>query len=101
MSWEQSIIGATSHLRPRARRIKRHTKNKNTLRQCVRGVFSAKGPDSSFGGVPVVNCPDDDHTEEEVQLKVQVEDEEEIGETHGEEQGKEQRVKERPTAQRG
>ena len=26
----------------------------------MRGVFSAKGPDSSFGGVPVVYCPDDD-----------------------------------------
>ena len=66
----------------------------------VRGVFSAKGPDSSCGGVPVVNCPDDVHMEEEVQLRVQVE-EEEKGETHGEEQGKEQRVKERTTAQRG
>ena len=53
-------------------------------------MFSAKWPDSSFGGVPVVYCPDDDHMEEEVQLRVQVE-EEEIGETHGEEQGKEQR----------
>ena len=48
----------------------------------MRGVFSAKGPDSSFGGVPVVYCPDDDHMEEEVQLRVQVE-EEEIRETHG------------------
>ena len=67
----------------------------------VRGVFSAKGPDSSTGGVPVVYCPDDDHMEEEVQLKVQVEEEEETGETHGEEQGKEQRFKERSTAQRG
>ena len=67
----------------------------------MRGVFSAKGPDSSFGGVPVVYCPDDDHMEEEVQLKIQVEEEGEIGETHGEEQGKEQRVKERTTAQRG
>ena len=62
----------------------------------MRGVFSAKGPDSSVDGVPVVFCPDDDHMEEEVQLKVQVE-EEEIGEPHG----KEQRVKERTTAQRG
>ena len=35
----------------------------------VRGVFLAKGPDSSVGGVPVVCCPDDDHMEEEVQLK--------------------------------
>ena len=32
----------------------------------MRGVFSAKGPDSSFGGVPVGNCLGDDHTEEEV-----------------------------------
>ena len=58
----------------------------------MRGVFSAKGPDSSVGGVPVVYCPNDDHVEEEVQLKVQVE--ERIGETQ-------QRVKERTTAQRG
>ena len=57
----------------------------------VTGVFSAKEPDSSFGGVPVVFCPDDDHMKEEVQLKVQVE-EEETGETHGKEQGEEQRV---------
>ena len=35
----------------------------------VRGVFSAKWPDSSVGGVPVVYCPNDDHMEEEVQLK--------------------------------
>ena len=66
----------------------------------MRGVFSATGPDSSIGGVLVVNCPDVDHTEEEVQLRVQVE-EEGIGETHGKEQGEEQRVKERTTAQRG
>ena len=65
----------------------------------MRGVFSAKGPDFSVGGVPVVSCPDDDHMEEEVQLKVQVE--EETGETHGKEQGEEQIVKERTTAQRG
>ena len=52
------------------------------------GVFSAKGPDSSFGGVPVVCCPDDSHMEEEVQLKVQVE-EERKGETHGRKQEKE------------
>ena len=51
--------------------------------QCaVRGVFSTRGPDSSVGGVPVVNCPDVDHMEEEVQLRVQVE-EEGTGETHG------------------
>ena len=37
-------------------------------------VFSAKGPDSSFGGVPVENCPDEVHMEEEVQLRVQVEE---------------------------
>ena len=70
----------------------------------MRGVFSAKGPDSSFGGVPVGNCLGDDHTEEEVPVRVQVEVEREeqgIGETHGKEQGEEQRVKERTTAQRG
>ena len=68
----------------------------------MKGVFSAKGPDSSVGGVPVVLCPDDGHMEEEVQLKVQVEEEEEeIGETQGKEQGEEQRVKEQTTAQRG
>ena len=66
----------------------------------VRGVISAKGPDSSVGGVPVGYCPDDGHVEEEVQLKVQVE-EDKIGETHGKEQGEEQRVKERTAAQRG
>ena len=60
----------------------------------MRGVFSAKGPDSPVGGVPVVYCPDDDHTEEEVQLRIQVE-EERTGEAHGKEQGEEQRVKER------
>ena len=48
----------------------------------VRGVILAKGPDSSFGGVPVGYCPDEVHMEEEeVQVKVQAE-EEEIGETH-------------------
>ena len=32
------------------------TKNRRyTHRRVVRGVFSAKGPDSSFGGVPVGN----------------------------------------------
>ena len=48
------------------------------------GVNSAKGPDSSFGGVPVGNCLDVDHMEEEVQVRVQVEVEREeqgIGET--------------------
>ena len=65
----------------------------------MRGVISARGPDSSAGGVPVGYCPDDDHMEEEVQLKVQVE--ERMGEKHGKEQGEEQRVKERTTPQRG
>ena len=55
----------------------------------VRGTFSAKGSDSSVGGVPVGYCPDDVHMEEEVQVKVQVE-EEEIGEKHGREQDEEQ-----------
>ena len=63
-------------------------------------VISARGQDSSVGGVPVGYCPDDGHMEEEVQLKVQVEEEEEIGETHGKEQGEEQRVKERTTLMR-
>ena len=57
-------------------------------------VFLAKGPDSSFGGVPVGNCLDDDHKEEEVQVRVQIEvegEEQGIGETHGKEQGEEQR----------
>ena len=66
----------------------------------MRGTFSANGPDSSVGGVPVGYCSDDGHKEEEVQLKVQVE-EERIGEKHGKKQGEEQRVKERTTAQRG
>ena len=51
---------------------------------------SAKGPDSSFGGVPVGYCLGDDHMEKEVQVRVQVEVEREeqgIGETHGKEQG--------------
>ena len=70
----------------------------------VRRMFSARGPDSSDGGVPVVSCPDVDHMEEKVRVRVQVEVEREeqgIGETHGKEQGEEQRVKERTTAQRG
>ena len=54
----------------------------------MRGAISAKGPDSSVGGVPVGYCPDDVHMEDEVQVKVQVE---RIGETHGEEQGEQQR----------
>ena len=59
----------------------------------MRGVKSA--PDSSFGGVPVVNCLGVDHMEEEVQDRVQVEVEREeqgIGETHEKEQGEEQRI---------
>ena len=55
----------------------------------VRGVNSAKEPDSSVG----VNCLGVDHVEEEVQDRVQVEVEREeqgIGETHGKEQGEEQ-----------
>ena len=63
-------------------------------------MFSAKVPDSSFGGVPVVYCPDDNHMEEEVQLKV-LEEEERMRETHGKEQCEKQRVKERTTEQRG
>ena len=62
----------------------------------VRGVNLAKGPDSSVGGVPVGNCLDVDHMEEEVQVRVQVEVEREeqgMGETHGKEQGEEQRIK--------
>ena len=59
--------------------------------QPVRGAFSAKGPDSSVGGVPVGYCPDEVHMEEEeVQVKVQVK-EKEIGEKHGREQSEEQR----------
>ena len=49
----------------------------------------------------MVNCPDVNHMEEEVQLRVQVEEEEGIRETRGKEQGEEQRVKQRTTAQRG
>ena len=39
----------------------------------MRGVCSARGPDSSFGGVPVVSCLGVVHMEEEVQDRVQVE----------------------------
>ena len=53
----------------------------------VAGLLLAKGPDSSFGGVPVGYCPDEVHREEEG-VQVQAE-EEEIGETHGREQGEE------------
>ena len=55
----------------------------------MRGAFSAKGPDSSVGGVPVGYCTEHVHVEEEVQVKVQVE-EERTRETHGKEQGEEQ-----------
>ena len=48
-----------------------------------------KGPDSSYGGVPVGSCLDEVHmAEEKVEDQVQAE-EEEIGETHGREQGEE------------
>ena len=70
----------------------------------MRGVNSAKGKDSSVGGVPVVNCLGVDHMEEEVQVSVQVEvgrEEQGIGETHGKEQGEEQRVKEQSNARHG
>ena len=65
----------------------------------VRGAISAKGPDSSVGGVPVGFCSDDVHMEEEDQLRVQVK-EERIGETHGKEPGEEQKVKELTTLRR-
>ena len=60
----------------------------------MRGVCSARVPDSSFGGVPVVSCLGVVHMEEEVQDRVQVEvgrEEQGVGETHGKEQGEEQR----------
>ena len=59
----------------------------------VRGVNSARGPDSSVGGAPVVNCLGVVHMEEEVQDRVQVEvgrEEQRKGETHGKEQSEEQ-----------
>ena len=62
--------------------------------EIVGGVNSAKGPDSSVGGLPVCNCVDVDHMEEEVQDRVQVEverEEQKKGETHGKEEGEEQR----------
>ena len=71
---------------------------------CVTGVISDKGPDSSIGEVAVVICLSDDRMEEEVQVRDQVEEKREeqgIGETHGKEQGEGQRVKEWTTAQRG
>ena len=67
--------------------------------QFVKGAFSARGPDSSVDGVPVVYCTYDIHMEEEVQVKVQVE--EEIGETHGTEQGEEQRENKRSSRTHG
>ena len=52
-------------------------------------MLLAKGPDSSFGGVPVGCCPDEVHMEEEeAQVQVQAE-EEEIEATHGREPGEE------------
>ena len=50
----------------------------------------ARGPDSSFGGVPVGYCLDEVHMEEE-EVQVQVQAEGEMGETHGKEQGVEKR----------
>ena len=75
------------------------TRNRHAV--CVRGLNSAKGPDSSINKLPNCNCLDVDHMEEEVQVRVQVEVEREeqgIGETHGKEQGEEQRVKEHSNA---
>ena len=69
----------------------------HSVTRSVRGVSSARGPDSSFGRVPVVNCLGVVHMEEEVQDRAQVEVEREeqgVGETHGKEQGEEQRSKE-------
>ena len=58
----------------------------------MRGELSAKGPDSSVGGVPVGSCLGEVHMEEErVEVKVQTEEEEEKGKTHGREQGEEKR----------
>ena len=54
----------------------------------ARGVFSANGPDSSFGGGAGYDCFGDDLMEEEVQVRVQVEvgrEEHGEGETHGKE----------------
>ena len=64
---------------------------------CERGAFRPGSQTPQLAIVPVANCPDVDHMEEEVQVNVQVEE----GETHGKEQGEEQSVKERTTAQRG
>ena len=60
----------------------------------VRGVNSVKVPDSSIGGVPMVNCLGVDHMEEEVQVKFQMEverEEQKVRETQGKEQSEEQR----------
>ena len=60
----------------------------------VRGVNSARGPDSSFGGNAGYVCLGVVHMEEEVQDRVQVEvgrEEQGVGETHGKEQDEEQR----------
>ena len=60
----------------------------------MRGVSSAKRPDSSFGEGAVVSCLGVVHMEEEVQDRVQVEvgrEEQGVGETRGKEQGEEQR----------
>ena len=71
---------------------------------CVRGLNSAREPDSSFGGVPVVNCLGVVHMEEEIQDRVQVEvgrEEQGMGETHGKEQGEEQGENRQSIAQHG
>ena len=60
--------------------------------EIVRGVNSAKGQDSSFGGGAVVNCLGVVHMEEEVQDRVQEEverEEQRIGDTHGTKRGTE------------
>ena len=55
----------------------------------MRGVLLAKGPDSSFGGVPAGYCPDEVHMEEEeVQVKVQAQEEEIEKHTKGTRWGK-------------
>ena len=69
-----------------------------THKKVVRGVNSARGPDSSFGEGAGYVCLGVVHVEEEVQDRVQVEVEREeqgIGERHGKEQGEEQRENKR------
>ena len=64
----------------------------------MRGVNSARGPDSSVGGGAVVNCLGAVHMAEDVQDRVQVEvgrEEQGVGETHGKEQSGEQRENKR------